>query len=91
MIFFVDFIFAVVCGYFTISLPQATSLLVILQSIAIIVFYAAIWDYKPYSLHFVDTVFDIVKSTLERGENVKISGFGISNFCFLLKQGTRKN
>jgi integration host factor subunit alpha len=31
---------------------------------------------KKESSEFVDRVFDVVKSTLEAGENIKISGFG---------------
>ncbi len=42
MVFFVDLIFAVLCGFFIFSLPQVTSFQVILQSVAIITFYVAI-------------------------------------------------
>ncbi|MDD1672350.1 MAG: hypothetical protein LUO82_05070 [Methanomicrobiales archaeon] len=59
MVFFVDIIFAVVSGFFILSLPRDTSLQVILQSVAIITFYVAIWEFKPYSLHFVDAVFEL--------------------------------
>ena len=34
---------------------------------------------KREAARIVETIFDIVKETLERGENVKISGFGSFN------------
>ncbi|MCK5680265.1 integration host factor subunit alpha [bacterium] len=34
---------------------------------------------KREAARIVETIFDIVKDTLERGENVKISGFGSFN------------
>ncbi len=34
---------------------------------------------KREAARVVETIFDIVKETLERGENVKISGFGSFN------------
>jgi len=42
---------------------------------------------KRESTRIVDTVFDIVKATLEREENVKISGFG--NFVVRRKRSRR--
>lgn len=59
LVFLVDVIFAVTSGFFTFLLPSGTAIQVILQSIALIIFYAAIWEYKPYSLHFVDTVYHL--------------------------------
>ncbi|MEA3332194.1 MAG: integration host factor subunit alpha [Pseudomonadota bacterium] len=34
---------------------------------------------KRESARIVETIFDVIKETLERGENVKISGFGSFN------------
>jgi len=34
---------------------------------------------KRESARIVETIFDVVKETLERGDNVKISGFGSFN------------
>ncbi|MBN2809022.1 MAG: integration host factor subunit alpha [Deltaproteobacteria bacterium] len=34
---------------------------------------------KRESARIVETIFDVVKETLEKGENVKISGFGSFN------------
>jgi integration host factor subunit alpha len=42
---------------------------------------------KRESTRIVDTVFDIIKATLEREENVKISGFG--NFVVRKKRSRR--
>lgn len=42
---------------------------------------------KRESTRIVDTVFDIIKSTLEREENVKVSGFG--NFVVRKKRSRR--
>jgi integration host factor subunit alpha len=42
---------------------------------------------KRESTRIVDTVFDIIKSTLEKEENVKISGFG--NFVVRRKRTRR--
>lgn len=42
---------------------------------------------KRESSRIVDAVFDIIKSTLEREENVKISGFG--NFVVRRKRSRR--
>jgi integration host factor subunit alpha len=42
---------------------------------------------KRESTRIVDTVFDIIKSTLEKEENVKVSGFG--NFVVRRKRTRR--
>lgn len=57
LIYLVDFIFAFITGFFIHTLPLGTAILVIIQSLAIIIYYAGVWEYRPYSLHFVDTIF----------------------------------
>ena len=57
LIYSVDIIFALITGFFTLSLPIGVAILVILQSLAIMIYYAGIWKYRPYSLQFVDSVF----------------------------------
>jgi integration host factor subunit alpha len=42
---------------------------------------------KRECAHIVDTFFEIIKQTLEKGENVKISGFG--NFIVKQKKARR--
>jgi integration host factor subunit alpha len=39
---------------------------------------------KPDATHIVEGMFEIMKATLERGENIKISGFG--NFVVRTKR-----
>ncbi len=56
LVFTVDIVFAIVEGFFTRGLPEATALQVIFQSVVIIVFFAGIWRYKPYSLQFAGSV-----------------------------------
>jgi hypothetical protein len=68
MIFGIDALFAVMSGFFINTLPPATGIQVILQSIAIILFFGGIWMYKPYSHHFMDSVFSLhsrIKSRLK--------------------------
>jgi hypothetical protein len=59
MIFGIDILFAGLSGFLIRTLPAATAIQVILQSVAIILFFGGIWIYKPYSHHFMDSVFSL--------------------------------
>jgi hypothetical protein len=59
MIFAIDLIFAALSGFFIHTLPPATAIQVMLQSVAIILFFGGIWIYKPYSHHFIDSLFSL--------------------------------
>jgi hypothetical protein len=57
MIFTIDVVFATLSGFYINTLPPSTAIQVVLQSVAIIAFFGGIWWYKPYSHHFMDSVF----------------------------------
>jgi hypothetical protein len=59
MIFAIDLLFAVLSGFFIHTLPVATAVQVMLQSLAIILFFGGIWVFRPYSHHFMDSVFSL--------------------------------
>ncbi len=59
MIFAIDLLFAALSGFFIYSLPAGTSEQVMLQSVAIILFFGGIWVFKPYTHHFMDSVYSI--------------------------------
>jgi hypothetical protein len=52
LIFGADILFAIFSGYITGTLESGAAALIILQSLAIILFYAGIWQVKPYSTNF---------------------------------------
>jgi hypothetical protein len=56
MIFAIDLLFAALSGFFLHTLPSSTAIQVMLQSVAIILFFGGIWLYRPYSHHFMDSV-----------------------------------
>lgn len=58
-IFAIDILFSTISGFFTGRLPQGTAMQVILQSIAIIVFFGAIWKYRPYTPQFIGSLHQI--------------------------------
>ncbi|MDD1679109.1 MAG: DUF1129 domain-containing protein [Methanomicrobiales archaeon] len=73
MIFAIDALFAALSGFYLQTLPSATSVQVILTSLAIIVFFGGIWMYKPYSHHFIDSVFSLhsrIKTRLKKAWKV---------------------
>jgi hypothetical protein len=59
MIFAIDLLFAALSGFLIHSLPPATAIQVMLQSVAIIIFFGGIWVYKPYSHHFMYSVYSL--------------------------------
>jgi len=60
-IFGINIIFAVIGSRTTGTLGDYTATLIILQSVAIIIFYAAIWRIKPYSQSFLNSILGMQK------------------------------
>jgi hypothetical protein len=81
MVFAIDLLFAALSGFFIHTLPSATAIQVMLQSVAIILFFGGIWWYKPYSHHFMDSVFSLhsrIKIRLKKAWKVLLVVGGIS-------------
>ena len=64
LIFSVDLLFSVI-AFFTMKVPEFTILIVVLQALAIIVFYALVWKLEPFSTKFVRNV-ERVKNRMQR-------------------------
>ncbi|WOX55381.1 MULTISPECIES: hypothetical protein [unclassified Methanoculleus] len=64
LIFGVNILFALFCGYVTGSLETGTAALITLQSLAIVLFYAGIWYFKPYTTSFFLSL-DVMRVTMQ--------------------------
>ncbi len=66
LIYGIDILFSLYSGFIADSLEPGTAILITLQSMAIIIFYAAIWHTKPYHSRFSKSIIGMSQDAREK-------------------------